>query len=395
MKHSIIRGCFTQLICHLLLNIGAVVLDQDFKAQIPEREDEALTLFKAMAKTYHGDDQNTPYIFMLPTWFRRRTLARKIDILVKKHIRERYALLKSGEAENSQSVLTLSLLGLDHLADDVVDQICDNLKTFLFAGHDTTSILLQWAFYELTRTPHTLKALRDELDEIFGPDPDPTIVRQKLLSGGEDIMRRMQYTSAVIKEVLRLHPPAGSARMYPKGSNSTIVLPDGKELCADNLIVYICATVIHRDPAVYGETRNDFIPERWLANRDTPKAKNDNSSASGIPVTAWRAFERGPRNCIGQELANIEARVILACAARRYDFTKVGLGEFEVGADGVPKLGDKGVYKVKSELYNVQVPYNLTPFFEPPANLSQIAQVTAKPADSLMRVKLTEGSRTK
>jgi hypothetical protein len=46
-----------------------------------------------------------------------------------------------------------------------------------------------------------------------------------------------------------------------------------------------------------------------------------------IPPSAWRPFERGPRNCIGQELANIEARVILACVVRKYAFEKVGAGQ--------------------------------------------------------------------
>ena len=72
-----------------------------------------------------------------------------------------------------------------------------------------------------------------------------------------------------------------------------------------------------------------------------------------MPASAWRPFERGPRNCIGQELANLEARVILASVARRYDFVKVGAGEVRLNERGEPVLNEKGQYEVKSELFNV------------------------------------------
>lgn len=68
-------------------------------------------------------------------------------------------------------------------------------------------------------------------------------------------------------------------------------------------------------------------------------------------------FERGPRNCIGQELANIEGYVILAMILRRYDFVKVGLGETALDEKGQPILdSETGQYKVTSELYPVSIP---------------------------------------
>jgi cytochrome P450 len=70
--------------------------------------------------------------------------------------------------------------------------------------------------------------------------------------------------------------------------------------------------MIQRDRDVYGSNANDFVPERWLGD-----------AAEKIPTSAWRSFERGPRNCIGQELAILEARVVIALVARRYDFVKV------------------------------------------------------------------------
>ena len=121
----------------------------------------------------------------------------------------------------------------------------------------------------------------------------------------------MTYASAVIKETLRLWPPAGTARMI-KAESGIIVRTTIGEISLKGVNVYNCAIMIQRDPAVYGETANNFVPERWLGD-----------DANQLPSSAWRPFERGPRNCIGQELANIEARIVIALVARRYDFSKV------------------------------------------------------------------------
>lgn len=146
-------------------------------------------------------------------------------------------------------------------------------------------------------------------------DPNPSTVRDRLLSdGGQGLLQRMTYTAAVIKETLRLWPPAATARTTKSGAGLRVVTPAGA-YPLDGVEVYNCTILIQRDPKVYGDTANDFVPERWLPGE-----------AARIPVSAWRPFERGPRNCIGQELANLEARVVVALVARRYAFVKVRLG---------------------------------------------------------------------
>lgn len=227
---------------------------------------------------------------------------------------------------------------------------------------------MQWVYYELHRTPRVLKLLRAELDEVFGPDSDPAKVEAILLSKGEDVLRRLNYTSAVIKEALRLYPPAGTARKCQTGSGFNVKLADGRELCLDGYVLYNCQYIIHRDPAVFGETADEFIPERWTGDVDTSAMDSGETAADSmngtiaavahgaeqkVPPTSWRPFERGPRNCIGQELANLEARVILAMTVRRYDFTKVGSGELELDGSGKPVLQSNGQYKVASQTFNV------------------------------------------
>ncbi|GKZ18947.1 hypothetical protein AbraIFM66951_001907 [Aspergillus brasiliensis] len=364
--------------------IGAVTMDKDFHAQLDSSEqDELVRLYRELTTTYRSDSSVQWGWLNLRVIWRRRALTRRIDYLISEHIKTKFAELKSqSTGKRSRSVLSLSLQDIDQLDTRIIEETCHQLKTFLFAGHDTTSILLQWSFYLLSRTPRVLDKLRHELNDLFGSDPSPAAVQEKLLApGGEELLKRMSYASAVIKETLRLYPPSGSARYMPPGSGFNVQLPDGKTLCLDGVVMYNNATIIQRDESVYGPTKDEFLPERWLGDTDTGlglstdnvEDKVDGPVATGrIPVSAWRPFERGPRNCIGQELANLEARVILACTVRRFDFEKVGVGAIARDATGAPILDAKGQYEVETELFNTM-------------------QVTAKPIDGTMvKVHLAE-----
>jgi cytochrome P450 len=271
---------------------------------------------------------------------------------IKKCIQAKFDAIQAGDGNSKdRSVLALALKDIDNLTPTVLQSIADQVKTFMFAGHDTTSILLQRLFYALSTHPGCLAKIRAEHDAIFG-DSDP---REVLLARPDETMKALVYTSACIKEALRLWPPAGSARMSHNGLK--IRTSNGEDVCLDGCVLYICHYIIQRDPKVYGETANDFVPDRWVDDSDTSSAtvEQDGSAtgANNIPISAWRAFERGPRNCIGQELANLEARAILACTIRRYDFVKVGRGEVATDEKGQPIVDEKGVYKTKSELINV------------------------------------------
>ncbi|RHZ43332.1 cytochrome P450 [Aspergillus thermomutatus] len=349
--------------------IGAVTMDEDLGAQLPlDKQSEMVKLYHELAASYRRKSSaRAKLLNPLVTW-RQYTLARRLNTIIKNHIKRKFAELKeaSTNERKSRSVLALSLQDIEYLDARVLDQTCDQLKTFLFAGHDTTSILLQWALYELSRTPRALESIRRELDDVFGLDPSPAIVHDKLLApNGEELLGKLQYTSAVIKEILRLYPSSGTGRFVPEGTGAYIQLPDGRSLCIDGVLMYNCETLIHRDETVYGESKDDFVPERWLGE----------AGASRIPSSAWRPFERGPRSCIGQGLATIEAQVILACVVRRYEFRKIGLGEVARDSAGEPILNPRGQYEVKSRLFNTM-------------------QVTAKPVDgTIMKVKLSFGAR--
>jgi cytochrome P450 len=392
--------------------IGKVVMDVDFGAQeTKEKKGELIRLYSDLLETY---SEAGPVPFESPlTTYKRRKIARRVDEILRANVQRKFNELKAsrhGETSSStkdedddasatatRNITSLSLQDVDTLDDYTLQATCDQLKTFLLAGHDTTAILMQWAFYEFTRSPDVKAKIVAELDELFGPDTDPESVRDQLLAHGDELVRRMAYTSAVVKELLRMYAPAGTARVSRPNSGFSVHLPDGRDVCLDGVVIYNCANIIQRDPDVYGDKADVFWPDRWLGNADTSMRTNTSTSTStstsnststtagagnatatttttttGIPPSAWRPFERGPRNCIGQELANIEARVILACCVRRYDFVKVGRGELVLDGEGRPVLNDRGQYEVKSEMYSYR-------------------QVTPKPVDGMrMRVRLSE-----
>lgn len=328
--------------------IGAVSMGVDLEAQRTDgRQGAMINMFSELLGCYLDDKADYPWWVIPRVELRRYILGKQIDKLIREIVRRKYDEYKQIPDNSARSILSLSFQDTESLSPEVLHATSDQLRTFLFAGHDTTSTLLAWAFYELMRTPRALGAVREELRQVLGPDTDMEVVRNRLLvSPGPELLNQMPYVSAVIKETLRMHPPAATARTSPFGSSFTVRTPGGTNHCLDGTIIYNCESLIHRDPDVFGDTADVFRPERWLAGPESDSGK--------IPASSWRPFERGPRNCIGQEFAHIEARVILALVIPRYDFVKVGMGELATDDKGLPVLDDTDQFKAKSHLYPVR-----------------------------------------
>jgi len=134
----------------------------------------------------------------------------------------------------------------------------------------------------------------------------------------------------------------------------------GQQHCIDGCLVYSCNPIIHRDPNIYGDSAGYFMPERWLTHSNNSSPGLDMDAASSgvggkIPPSAWRPFERGPRSCLGQDLAILEARVVLALVARHFEFEKVGAGRVVVDEGGEAVVDEEsGQFRVVPDLYNVR-----------------------------------------
>ncbi|KAF7128694.1 hypothetical protein CNMCM5793_003545 [Aspergillus hiratsukae] len=355
--------------------IGAVAMGVDLRAQLAGQQSEIVSLFRQLTAAYRRDSSVASLWAGPGRYFRRRQIAHRLDRVLDAVVEQKFREMQAGGSSPSRSVLSISLEEADELTPELLSETRDQLKTFLFAGYETTSNLLQWAFYELSRTPHALQALRRELKDVFGPDAIPSTIRDLLSTQGSKYLPQLVYTGAVLKEVLRLYPATGSAGYPLPGTGFFLHPPQGAPLRLDGIVGYNFIYDIQRDESVYGPTKDDFIPERWLAEPEphgNATANTPRASAIDIPPGAWRPFERGPRACIGQELAKLEARAILVCSLARYDFEKVGMGQPARDRNGNCMLDSKGQYRVESELFNV-------------------SQVTAVPVDGMkMRVKLAD-----
>ena len=177
------------------------------------------------------------------------------------------------------------------------------MKVFILAGHDTTSSTLCYIFYLLSRNPAALQRVRAEHDKIFGADLTQTNAK---ITANPRALNQLPFTLAVIKETLRLFPAASTVRDGEPGFSIT---HNGHSYPTEGFTVWSMHQVMHREPAYWPEP-DSFIPDRWLVSKD-----------HGLyPVRgAWRPFEFGPRNCIGQELALLELKLVMVLTLREFD----------------------------------------------------------------------------
>ena len=179
------------------------------------------------------------------------------------------------------------------------------MKGLILAGHGTTANTICFIYYLLFANPSSLQRVREEYDHVFGKDLDGTSSR---IIQEPHLLNQLPYTLAVIKETLRLYPADSSPR---RGDAEFSLMENGRQYPTEVTMVWTLLQAIHRDPQ-YWPQADSFLPDRWLVPKDHLL----------YPVKgAWRAFELGPRNCIGQELAILEMKLALALTIRKFDFT--------------------------------------------------------------------------
>jgi len=170
------------------------------------------------------------------------------------------------------------------------DQIRDEVVTLLLAGHETTALSLTLTMYLLSRNPQVEQRLVAELEDVLG-DRTPTM----------DDLADLTYTERVVKESMRLYPPVPGIVREPVKPD----VIDGYEI-EPGSTVRMHQWVVHRDPRWYDDPLA-FRPARWADDFE-----ND------LPKLAYFPFAAGPRRCIGDRFAMLEARLILAMVYRDY-----------------------------------------------------------------------------
>jgi hypothetical protein len=211
------------------------------------------------------------------------------------------------------------------------------MRLFLWAGHDTTTSILVFTYHLLSQTPHALSAMRAEHKKVLGPNPDEAAQK---LSSNPTLLNQLPYTLAAIKETMRLYPPAGAERSGKPG----VYLIDrhGTQYPTDNFHISIQHVGMHHNPRLWPRPK-EYLPERFMV-----EPGHELYPKNG----AFRAFEQGARNCMGQNLALIELRTVLALTVRKFDIKPAYEEWDEIKGKGcLEKLGwkDKVVNTVDGE----------------------------------------------
>ena len=179
------------------------------------------------------------------------------------------------------------------------------IRLFVFTGHDSTSSTICYALHLLSQNSEALSRIRSEHDQILGADVSRA---SAMLEAYPKLLNDLPYTTAVVKEVLRLFPPAASSR---QGKSGTWINDDLGTACPtdDVMMIWTIHVELHRS-AKYWKRPDEFLPERWLVE----------STHELFPLKdAWRAFEYGPRNCIAQGIVMTVLKTVLACMVREFD----------------------------------------------------------------------------
>jgi cytochrome P450 len=193
---------------------------------------------------------------------------------------------------DSADLLSMLLSARDEETGEAMtdEQLRVEVTTFLLAGQETTSLALTWAWYLLSQHPGAQRRLEEEIDAVLnGRPPEYT-----------DLVN-LPYTRMVIDETMRLYPPAWgfSRQALADDELGGFHLPRG-------WLAFIIPYVLHRLPAFWQDP-DAFDPDRFLPERSSDR-----------PKFVYLPFGAGPRQCIGNQFALIEAHLVVATLAQGY-----------------------------------------------------------------------------
>lgn len=244
---------------------------------------------RALEEFMEASDSLSHYVLpeQIPTPSRRRI----------QHARERldsvvYELIERRREDPGEHDVISTLLDVTDDEGNTLstEQIRDEVVTLLLAGHETTALSLTFTAYALARHPEVERRLVAELDEVLGGET-PTMAD----------LSELTYTEQVVKESMRLYPPVPGIVREP-------VKPDivgGYEIPA-GATIRMHQWVVHRDSRWYDDPLA-FEPTRWTDEFE-----------KSLPKLAYFPFAAGPRRCIGDRFAMLEARLLLATIYQQY-----------------------------------------------------------------------------
>jgi cytochrome P450 len=213
----------------------------------------------------------------------------KLDALILGVIAQR----RSGEGGERDDLLSLLIAARDEDGGAMSDaQVRDEAVTLFLAGHETTALALTYALYLLATHPEPAARLAAEVDQVLGGR----------LPAFADL-DGLAFTEAVVLEAMRLYPPA-----WVVARESLVPVEVGGFRFPKGAQFVMSPFIIHRDAKTFADPEA-FHPERW-----------EGDLARRLPRFAYFPFGGGPRICIGNRFAMMEAKLVLAVLAQRFRF---------------------------------------------------------------------------
>jgi cytochrome P450 len=296
--------------------IAKTMFDAEIRAEASDLG-RAVAILSELAVKEMQVPWSLPDWLPLPEKRRKRWAMRRLDETVRRFIRERRASgLDKGD------LLSMLLLAVDEEGDGgrfTDDQARDQSMTLLIAGHDTTAAGLTWLFYCLARQPEIAALVHRELDSVLG-GREPSA----------DDLPRLGYTERLVKETLRLYPPAIAVFMRQALAEVEIA---GYKLPRDSLVQlfpYIC----QHDPRWFPEPER-FDPDRFLPERQRT-----------LPPFAYFPFGGGPRVCIGNTFAMMEMTLVAATLLQHLK-VELAAGQGEAQPAALMSLRPRGEVRLR------------------------------------------------
>jgi len=234
-------------------------------------------------------------------------------------IYQELATRRTQDNSDRQDILSLMMSARDEEGEALKDsELRDELMTLMLAGHETTATAIAWSLYWVHKQPEIRAKLREEIASL-GSDPDPMEIA------------KLPYLEAVCKETLRIYPVA--MLTFPRVVQQPLELMDYK--LEPGQVVMGCIYLLHQREDVYPE-HHKFKPERFLAKEFSPYE--------------FFPFGGGKRRCIGEALAKLEMKLVLATTVANYDLELISDKPENPARRGVtlaPKTGVKMVFKGK------------------------------------------------
>lgn len=294
------RHVTLQVIAEAVFSLPPTESDKTFaKMYLPIVEESNL-------RTWHPERMYLP----IPAWFKFKRDVKTLNDFITKLIVERWSLRQHDEETFKTSGTTtsrkldvldksLSAVTPEEWTPETINQIRDEMKTFILAGHETSASMLTWTLYELCLNETFLKTVRDEMQLVFKGRIDPTTGEVTSLPSRSELQEGLHFTECCLRESLRKYS------IVP-----TVVRVASEDVDVGDYTLPLGTTVminmqgVHHNPAHWPEPLT-YNPARFF----TPPQ----------PFT-FLPFIDGPRMCLGQYLSLLESKIILALLVHSFTF---------------------------------------------------------------------------